>query len=93
MAAFVIGDNEIEDGDTDKAEGKPAHVPAREVASTADTQVSPAGDEPPLVRTRLSKDGTEIASETLSPTGDVIACSEPIDDNRVETHAEKNNSP
>lgn len=36
-------------------------------------QLSPAGDEPPLVRSRLSESGAEVANETLSPTGSVIS--------------------
>ena len=36
-------------------------------------QLSPAGDEPPLVRSRLSENGAEVANETLSPTGGVFS--------------------
>lgn len=36
-------------------------------------QLSPEGDEPPLVRSRLSEDGSDITEETLSPTGGVLS--------------------
>ncbi len=34
-------------------------------------QLSPASDEPPLERSRLSENGAEIADETLSPTASI----------------------
>lgn len=36
-------------------------------------QLSPEGDEPPLVRSRLSEDDSHTVEETLSLTGSVIS--------------------
>ena len=36
-------------------------------------QLSSEGDEPPLVRVRLSEDGSHTIEETLSPSGDVVS--------------------
>ncbi len=58
-----VADNRTEE----EADRPPSHhfsgVPAG--------QLSPAGDEPPLVRSRLSEDGAETSEDTLSPTGGV----------------------
>ena len=61
--------NVADNGSEEEADRPPSHhfsgVPAG--------QLSPAGDEPPLVRSRLSEDGTETSEDTLSPTGGVVS--------------------
>jgi len=46
--------------------------PSHHLSGVPAGQLSPAGDEPPLVRSRLSEDGTETSEDTLSPTGGVV---------------------
>lgn len=55
----------------DKAQ-EPGIRPSQRFSGVPAGQLSPAGDEPPLVRSRLSENGAEIADETLSPTGSVV---------------------
>lgn len=75
----MVENNKIEDRDVDQDENIPAHSSAGQTSSAEDAQVSPAGDEPPVVKTRLFKNSTEIVSETLSPTGSVASSSsEPV---------------
>lgn len=56
---------------TKDAEIRPPH----HLSGVPAGQLSPGGDEPPLVRTHLSEDGSHIIEETLSPTGGVVSTS------------------
>lgn len=47
--------------------------PPQRSSDAAAGQLSSEGDEPPLVRARLSEDGSHTVEETLSPTGSVVS--------------------
>lgn len=55
-----------------KGEEEPGRLPQRHFPAAAADQLSPAGDEPPLERSRLSEDGTETLNDTLSQTDGVV---------------------
>lgn len=56
-----------------KDEEEADRLPLHHFPSPAEDQLSSAGDEPPLVRARLSEDGSHAVEETLSPTGSVVS--------------------